>query len=94
MKPFTPSILPLLMWKAERETIPSILFKMVFVNFVSWLMPTSEYTFDHSSRLLLMRSESLMERMSESSSRAFTAFCSLSLEASIIFFESALSVRL
>ena len=84
MKPFTPSILPLLMWKEERETIPSILFKMVFVNFVNWLMPTSEYTFDHSSSLLLMRSEPLMERMSESSSLAFTAFCSFSLEASII----------
>ena len=94
MKLFTPSILPLLMRKVALETMPSILFVTVLVNLVSWEIPTDEYNLDHSSSLVLISVGLLMERMSESSSRAFTAFWSFSFELIIAAFESALSVRL
>ena len=74
MKLFTPSIFPLFMRKVALETMPSILFVTVLVNLVSWEIPTDEYSFDHSSSLVLISVGLLMARMSESSSRAFTAF--------------------
>ena len=56
MKLFTPSILPLLMWKVALETMPSILFVTVLVNYG---IPTDEYNFDHSSSLVLISVEIL-----------------------------------
>ena len=94
MKLFTPSILPLLMRNVALETMPFILFVMVLVNLVSWEIPTDEYNFDQSSSLVLILDGLPIERMSESSSRALTAFWILSFELSIAVFESALSVRL
>ena len=74
MKQFTPSIFPLLMWNVALETMPSIRFVTVLVNLVSWEIPTDEYYFDQSSSLVLIWDGLPIERMSESSSRAFTAF--------------------